>query len=238
MERRTPIYIVCSPRPRVGKTLVSRLLAEFLIADKRPVAAFDINPDEFTLAEHLPRHTATVSLANTRGQMALFDQLIVNDATAKVADLGTVSYEPFFTLMRELSFVQEARRRGIEPVVLFIADPHRRSAQGYAELVRHLPDITVAPVHNEGIVRVQHGQIPDDAFPARRAGGAPVRIAQLPPFLKAIIEKPGFTFTGFMRRSAEADTGLHAWIKGANLEFRELELRLLMEQLKSRLPFQ
>jgi hypothetical protein len=27
----TPVYIICSPRPQVGKTLVARLLSEFLL---------------------------------------------------------------------------------------------------------------------------------------------------------------------------------------------------------------
>jgi hypothetical protein len=237
-ERRTPVYVVCSPRPRVGKTLVARLLTEFLIADKRPVTAFDLNPDESTLADHLPRHTIIANLADTRGQMALFDQLIVNDATAKVADLGTVSFERFFRLMQELSFVQEARRRGIEPVILFIADAHRRSPEAFADLLGRLPNAALVPVFNEGIGRVQHGQLSPEDFPGRRAGTVPVRIPQLPPFLKAIIEKPGFTFTGFLRRQGETETGLHAFIKGAFIEFRELELRLLLEQLKSRLQFQ
>ena len=63
MERRTPIFIVCSPRPRVGKTLLARALAEFFRADERPVAAFDVNPDEFSLVDYLPGHTAVASVA-------------------------------------------------------------------------------------------------------------------------------------------------------------------------------
>ena len=37
-----PLYIVCSPRRNVGKTLLARLLAEFYFAHDRPVAAFDL----------------------------------------------------------------------------------------------------------------------------------------------------------------------------------------------------
>jgi len=236
-ERRTPVYVVCSARARVGKTMVARLLTEFLIADKRPVVAFDLNPDEFALSDFLPRHATVADLGQTRGQIALFDRLIVNDATAKVVDLGTVSYERFFKLMQELSFAQEARRRSIEPVILFMADPDRRSIQAYANLQSRLPDVARVPVLNEAVWRVQQGLLPEGAFPVHRAGGLPMRIPHLPPFLKGIVEKPGFTFTGFLRRPAETETGLHEWIKRAFLEFRELELRLLLEQLKLRLPF-
>ena len=56
MDRRTPVFIVCSPLPRVGKTLVARLLVEFFVADERPVAAFDLNPDGYALAAQAPEN--------------------------------------------------------------------------------------------------------------------------------------------------------------------------------------
>lgn len=238
MERRTPVYVVCSARPRLGKTLVARLLTEFLIANDRPVMGFDVNPDEFTFAEFLPGHAAIANLADTRGQIALFDNLIVSDAVAKVIDLGTVSFERFFKLMQDLAFGLEAHDRAIEPVIVFLADPDRRSIQGYANLMARFPDLTLVPVLNEGIWRVQQGQISPGAFRPQRAGNVPVRIPHLPPFLRGVVDKPGFSFSAFMRRPAETETHLHTWIKKAFLEFRELELRLLLEQLKSNLQFQ
>jgi len=75
MHRRTPIFIVTSSRPRVGKTLIARALTEYFCAQRRLVAAFDVNPDEFRLIDHLPAYTAAASLNDTRGEMALFDQL-------------------------------------------------------------------------------------------------------------------------------------------------------------------
>ncbi len=53
--RRTPVYIICSPRPLVGKTLIARLLSEFLLLKDGAVAAFDINLKEPSLLEYLPR---------------------------------------------------------------------------------------------------------------------------------------------------------------------------------------
>jgi hypothetical protein len=46
--RHTPVFIVCSPRPLVGKTLLARLLGEFLLLKNGAgaVAAFDINLKE------------------------------------------------------------------------------------------------------------------------------------------------------------------------------------------------
>ena len=59
---RTPVYIVCSPRPRVGKTLVARLLTEYLDLENRYTTAFDINLNEPSLLDYLPKLTETASI--------------------------------------------------------------------------------------------------------------------------------------------------------------------------------
>ena len=53
-ENPTPLYVVCSPRTRVGKTLVSRLLAEFYLVDYRHVVAFDLADEGPQLVDYLP----------------------------------------------------------------------------------------------------------------------------------------------------------------------------------------
>ena len=50
---------------------VARALTEFFCAQRRPVAAFDVNPDGFKLIDHLPAYTAAASINDTRGEMAL-----------------------------------------------------------------------------------------------------------------------------------------------------------------------
>ena len=52
----TPVYIICSPRPLVGKTLIARLLSEFLLLKNGTVNSFDINLKEPSLLEYLPQH--------------------------------------------------------------------------------------------------------------------------------------------------------------------------------------
>ena len=84
----TPVYIICSPRPLVGKTLLARALSEFLLLKNGTVAAFDINPEEPSLLEYLPRLTETADVMDTYGKMQLMDRLIVHDGVAKVIDLG------------------------------------------------------------------------------------------------------------------------------------------------------
>jgi hypothetical protein len=164
--------------------------------------------------------------------MALFDELISQDDVAKVIDLGDESYAKFFALLRQLALVDEARRRGIEVVTLFIADPDPRSAQSYKELSDNFPRMTLVPVHNEQVASV-HSYM--EHFPNPVAGERAVRIPILSPFLKSIVDKPGFSFDDYLERQAATRTELHEWIERSFVEFRELELRLLLRDLKSSL---
>src|SRR5579871_587468 len=165
MAQPTPIYIVASPRPRVGKTVLARLLVEFLRASRRPVAAYDLNPRDPVLAGYFPRLVTPIDIADTRGQMMLFDRLIARSAATRIIDVGYGAYDQFFAVMAEIGFVREARRRMIEPVVLFAADHAAITVRAYADLRRDLPDLTVVPVHNE-FVSVTCDK---DDFPPTRA---------------------------------------------------------------------
>src|SRR5580693_2795008 len=104
MSRPTHVYIVASPRPRSGKTLLARALVEFFLTDGRPVGAFDLDTLEGTLARFLPRLTVRADIADTRGQIALFDELIIGNEKPKVIDVSAHAYEPFFKVMEQIDF--------------------------------------------------------------------------------------------------------------------------------------
>src|ERR1700761_5634025 len=130
----TPVYIICSPRPLVGKTLTARLLSEFLLLKNGTVTSFDINLKEPSLLEYLPKITETADVDNTYGKMQLMDRLIIDDGVAKVIDLGFHAFDEFFKMSDEIGFLKEAARRRVAPVVLFVADTDRLSARGYETL--------------------------------------------------------------------------------------------------------
>ena len=176
MERRTPIFIIASPRPRVGKTLLARMLAEFFRSEDRPVSAFDCNPGEFALVDYLPGYTAVADIADTRNQITLFDQLLADDHVPKVVDLGHSLFDKFFTVIQQIGFAEEARRRGAMPVVLFLPDGDRRSRQGYAVLRERFAHLPIVPVINEALPQAIRFR---DDFPGTATGGAPLTIPAL-----------------------------------------------------------
>ena len=71
--------------------------------------------------------------------MQLMDRLIVNDGIAKVIDLGFHAFDEFFKMIDEIGFLKEAVRRGVAPIILFVADTDRISARGYPMLQRADP---------------------------------------------------------------------------------------------------
>lgn len=218
---RTAVYIICSPRPLVGKTLIARLLTEYLLLKHGAVTAFDINLKEPSLLEFLPKVTETAEVDDTFGKMQLMDRLIVNDGVAKVIDLGFHTFDEFFKMTGEIGFMKEAARRGVSPIILFVADTDRVSARAFPILQQQIPPTALVTVDNEHVVRGE--------LPAAMAGGRVLRIAALPPFLKTYIDRLTFSFTQYLRNEKDSSTELHQWIRENYFSFRELELNLLLQ---------
>jgi hypothetical protein len=231
MPQQTPLYIVASQHPRVGKTLIARLMIEFFRSGGRPVAGYDLDPREPSLAGYFPKFVETVDIADTRGQMALFDRLLADNRQTTVIDLGYGLFEQFFKVMAEIGFEREAHRCGIEPIVLFVTDSAPTTARSYAELRRRLPDTVFIPVHNEATSFIF---IPQD-FPPTRAECGVIRIPRLSPIVRGVIDRPGFSFGAYMASQPGGPTEVHSWINMIFTEFRDLELRLLLGQLQSSL---
>ncbi len=216
--QRTPVYIVCSPRPLVGKTLIARLLSEFLLLQRGTVACFDINLKEPSLLDYLPGITETAGIDDTFGKIALMDRLIVPDGIAKVLDLGFHAFDEFFKMSDEIGFIKEAARRSVVPIILFVADIDRVSARGYATLRQQIPENTMVTVDNEFVVRGE--------LPAAFAQGRIIGVGALPVFLKTYIDRLKFSFTDYLRTEKDTSTELHQWIRKNYASFRDIEMSL------------
>lgn len=241
MTFRTSVTIVASPRPRVGKTLLARLLTDFHRHEGRSVAAFDLNSGEATLTDFLPERATAAGIVDIQGQMALFDTLVADDNTSKVVDLGSASFESFFALAGKIGFAEEARRRGIAAAILFMMTPDHTSVEAFRNLRRRLPQITLTPVHNEML-----GAAPArEKYPVSSSGALQLKFPALGPHLRKYIERPPFSFSDASLANAtqvplDAHIELQRWLRKIYLEFRELDLRLLLADLQStiRLPSQ
>ena len=233
-RRQGVLYIVVSPRPQVGKTFIARLLADFLRVERRAPRAFDLNPGGDALRDYLPAWTIAADIGDTRGQMALFDRLIEDDDSAKVVDVGHAAFERFFAIAGEIGFFDEARRHDVEPIVLFAADPHRSAVAAYADLQRRFPDLVLVPVFNEMILK---GRNVREQYPFTREATVPLLITMLAPLLKSQMEIASYSFADVHdRMPTEIPVALgyelQTWTRRIFVAFREIDLRLLLEQLR------
>ena len=224
-KKTTPLFVVCSPCRCVGKTLVSRLLAEFHVVNDRPVAAFDLADEGPQLAEYLPNITAIADISDTRGQMALFDRLLAEKDTPVVIDVSYRAFKDFFTVVQEIHFFQEARHRFIEPLILFIIDPDPKSGKAYATLRQQLSEAPLIPVCNQ----TEAGAIlcGDTAAKANMVP-ASLDIPRLGFSVRALIDRQSFSFSEFWRAPpadlpAPLDDELWGWIERIFAQFRALE---------------
>jgi len=223
----TPLYVVCSPRRCGGKTLVSRLLAEFYVLGDRRVAAFDLCDEGPQLADYLPQITRITDISDVRDQMAFFDRLIEYGG-AQIIDLDHRLFQNFFTIVQKIGFFEEARGRSIAPLILFVIDMHPKSPELCATIRRWFPEASLLPVRNvaRGIAIPAPDTLPKDC-PSRASLDVPfVRLS-----LRTLIDSPNFSFSEFWRSKPTnlpdaLDHELWDWVAGVFFQFRDIELSL------------
>jgi hypothetical protein len=225
----TPLYVVCSPRRCVGKTLISRLLIEFYVVKDRPVVAFDLADEGPQLTDYLPKVAAIADIGDVRGQMALFDRLIGEKDIPTVIDVSHRAFKMFFNIVREISFFEEARRRSITPLILFIIDPSVVSTEAYAMLRRQFVQTSLLRVRNQ--IEAVHCVVPPSGSMLPSSLDVPV----LGFSLRALIDQQSFSFSQFWQATPTAmsragNDQLRGWLEYIFSQFRHLEFSLGHEE--------
>ena len=230
-----PIYVVCSPNRQVGKTMLARLLTEHYMADGRPVAAFDLADEGPGLADFLAHHVTIPNIRDIRGQVRFFDGLIETGNVPKIIDLSHREFANFFTIVDKIGLFEEARRRSIEPLILFLIDPSPVAAKAYGLLRRRFAGISLLPVRN---LMVAKGLPYCASFPHASTLVVSLEISMLGPAARALVERERFSFLDLGKQaspysdmSVRTRAELDAWFRRARFQFREIELSLLREQI-------
>jgi hypothetical protein len=113
--------LVVSPRERAGTTLIARLFAEFFRLSGDAPRLFDTDTLKPKFSRYFPE-AELVDLSKTKGQMRLFDTLPLRAHEPKIVDVTSRAFPTFFSLMRDIDFLAEARANNVEPVIVYI--PH------------------------------------------------------------------------------------------------------------------
>jgi hypothetical protein len=116
------VHIVCSDQHRNGKTLLARLLVDFLMLDGRDPFCIDTDAPEGPLRAYFPGRTALADFAAITGQMKVFDTILAAPGRDYVIDLPARHTERFFQTARDLGFFAECAKLGFRVFVFYIVD--------------------------------------------------------------------------------------------------------------------
>jgi hypothetical protein len=234
---RAPIYVICSPNRQVGKTMLARLLAEHHAADGRPFAAYDLSDEVPGLADFLSHDVSLANIREMRGQVEFFDGLIESDNVPKIIDVSHREFANFFGIVDKIGLFEEAQRRGIEPVILFLVDRSQVAADAYGLLRRRFAGMSLLPVRN---LLVSNGVPYGASFPHASKLVVSIEIAVLGPAARSFAERERFSFANLSRPvrpyseiSPRTRAELEGWFQRARFQFREMELSLIHQQILS-----
>jgi hypothetical protein len=228
MTARTLVFVVCSLSSRVGKTTAARLLGDYFLASRRTFQGFDTDAHEPKFALRFPDQVLIADLNTIQGQMGLIDPLLENDEVPKIVDLWHRALEPFFALVDHTGFINEARARGVEPILLYVDDGSARAVEVVARIGKRYPDLQVVTVRNE--IAGHEAETTDGPQTSQS-----FRIGKLDPMLQATIEDPKFSLSGFMLApppdmSIVLRAALRDWIWRVFSQFKSFELRMTLSE--------
>lgn len=207
------IFIVCSGQHRNGKTLLARLLADYLLLEDRDPFLIDLSHPDGALRAFFPGRTALVDFSHVAGQMKAFDTILGSGNRDYIIDIPAEHLAKFCETADSLRFRAEARKAGFHVVVFFIIDKDPESlkdATGTEEILT--PDLFI-PVRNAMV---------GSALP-RRYDGLTLTMPELDPEAVAIINSRRFSFRTFLlgdeqpvplRVRANLKTFLHTVLSG------------------------
>jgi hypothetical protein len=143
------VYITASDQHRNGKTMLARLLADYLMLDGRDPFMIDTDAPDGPLRNFFPGRTALADFSQMHGQMKLFDTIIASPGRDYIVDLPARHTEGFFKAAQELNFFAEAKNAGFRIILFFIVDRSVASLKA-AKAHEHIDGVDLfVPVINQ-----------------------------------------------------------------------------------------
>jgi hypothetical protein len=231
MRRRTIVYIACSPHARAGVSTTARLLTDYHLLRQRTVEGFDIDPHEPFYGALFPESARVLDINDVKGQISLFDNLLVQNEVPKIVDVWHRSYKKFFAMVKDIGFFEEAEKRGVEPIILFQAGSSDAALTEALALRSTWPNLQMIIVHNEGTIPL--GPHAHEILARYPAQGKFV-IGPLDASVATILQDTNFSLSNFLitpppDMSIVVRAVLKSWITPVLTQFLSSELRLTLE---------
>ena len=142
------VIIVGADKGGVGKTTVARTLLDYFIAHQVPTRAFDTEAPRGTLKRFHPDLTEVVDMTLIADQMKIFDTLNSSEASVTVIDVRAGLMSPTLKALRDIGFIEAAKKGQITFAVFHILGPSIASLDEINETAAYLGDARYFMVKN------------------------------------------------------------------------------------------
>jgi hypothetical protein len=140
------VIIVGADKGGVGKTTVTRTVLDYFNARKIPTRAFDTEAPKGTLKRFHPDVTEVVDVTRIADQMSIFDT--ISDSTVTMIDVRAGLLSPTLTALRNIGFIEAAKKGQITFSVFHILGPSLASLDEIAETADFMTDARYYLVKN------------------------------------------------------------------------------------------
>ena len=140
------VIIVGADKGGVGKTTVTRTVLDYFAARKIPTRAFDTEAPKGTLKRFHPDVTEVVDVTRIADQMQIFDT--ISDSTVTMIDVRAGLLSPTLTALRNIGFIEAAKKGQITFSVFHILGPSVASLDEIAETADFMTDARYYLVKN------------------------------------------------------------------------------------------
>ena len=142
------VIIVGADKGGVGKTTVARTLLDYFVGHQVPTRAFDTEAPRGTLKRFHPDITEVVDVAHVPDQMKIFDTLNSSEASVTVIDVRAGLMSPTLQALRDIGFIEAAKKGQITFAVFHILGPSIASLDEINETAAYLGDARYFMVKN------------------------------------------------------------------------------------------
>ena len=178
--------------------MIARLYTDYLaFGGVDNFRIFDTDFPYGALAKFYPDNCEIVDLANTQGQIQLFDTMVAAPETQYIIDLQANLFRQFFKIFSDIEFDTEIEKLGSRVVVFFIVDKSESSLSAAVEVGACLRDSDFFIIHNTAIGSALETLSPETQQEMLNADRK-IILPKLSDDLVKLLEDPRFSLFDFM----------------------------------------
>jgi hypothetical protein len=142
------VVLIGADKGGVGKTMVARTLLDYFAHQQVRARAFDTEVPRGTLKRFHPDVTDVVDINYVPDQMRIFDTVNSTDVSVSLIDVRAGLLSPTLRALRNIGFIDAAKKGHITFVVFHILGPTLASLDEIAETAAYLGDAKYLMVKN------------------------------------------------------------------------------------------